>query len=312
MHPDHIIKNILMRMQEEKRVKGVTDSLMPEESVIGKIATVLQKAPKSYFSKDWIQCHQQQFQSHLERIADYLVDGPGKWWIEKEDGVEFQDQGSHSTICSDHFHSTNMAAISLKLHTCWEQCLLEKVKLPSKYIKSYNGMGEATAMDISEQEDCPTTHPTPLTSATSPTSILIPASVCPTTQPAHLTSATSPSTSILIPASVCPTTQPAHPTSATSLSTSTIVTPKSKDRSLFTNLGRNLMKILPGQHELIHEIDTLRHKIKTSHHVSEHTIRLNKEKCKLMKTIVLEILDKIETHKNYMIAKSVFAEFHNL
>ena len=34
MHPDH--------MQEEKRVKGVTDSLMPEESVIGKIATVLQ------------------------------------------------------------------------------------------------------------------------------------------------------------------------------------------------------------------------------------------------------------------------------
>ena len=150
MHPDH--------MQEEKRVKGVTDSLMPEESVIGKIAAVLQKATKSYFSKDWIQCHQQQFQSHLERIADYLVDGPGKWWIEKEDGVEFQDQGSHSTICSDHFHSTNMAAISLKLHTCWEQCLLEKVKLPSKYIKSYNGMGEATAMDISEQEVQPHTQ----------------------------------------------------------------------------------------------------------------------------------------------------------
>ena len=72
------------------------------------------------------------------------------------------------------------------------------------------------------------------------------------------------------------------------------------------------MKILPGQHELIYEIDTLRHKIKTSHHVSEHTIRLNKEKCKLLKTIVLEILDKIETHKNYMIANSVLAEFHNL
>ena len=61
MHPDHIIKNILMRIQEEKRVKGVTDSLMPEESVIGKTATVLQKAPKLYLSKNWIQCHQQQF-----------------------------------------------------------------------------------------------------------------------------------------------------------------------------------------------------------------------------------------------------------
>ena len=82
---------------------------MPEESVIGKIATVLQKAPKSY-SKDWIQCHQQQFQSHLERIVDYLVNGPGKWWIKKEYGVEFQDQGSHSTICSDHF--------SLHKHGC--------------------------------------------------------------------------------------------------------------------------------------------------------------------------------------------------
>lgn len=130
MHPDRIIKNILVRMQEEKRVRGETDPLIPEESAIGKLATVLQKAPKSYFSNDWIQCHQQQFQSHLERIADYLVDGPGKWWIQKEGGIEFQDQGSHSPMCSDHFCSTNMAATLLKLHNCWEQCLVDEVKLP--------------------------------------------------------------------------------------------------------------------------------------------------------------------------------------
>ena len=98
MHPEHIIKNILTRIQEERRIESKCDPLQFEESTITKLASVLDKAPNTFFPNQWINDHHHQFQAHLERISDYLLQGPGKWWLKMQDGVEFLDKGTSKEV----------------------------------------------------------------------------------------------------------------------------------------------------------------------------------------------------------------------
>ena len=121
MHPGHIIKNILTRIQEERRIASKCDPLQFEESTITKLASVLDKAPNTFFHNQWINDHHHQFQAHLERISDYLLQGPGKWRLKMQDGVEFLDKGTSKEVkllVHNHFRSNTLLNVTIELQKC--------------------------------------------------------------------------------------------------------------------------------------------------------------------------------------------------
>ena len=54
MHPNHIITNILVRVQEETRLNTNYDPLESEESETAKLAAVLDGLPNTFISYKWI------------------------------------------------------------------------------------------------------------------------------------------------------------------------------------------------------------------------------------------------------------------
>jgi len=113
MHPNHIITNILVRVQET-RLNTNYDPLESEESEIAKLAAVLDGLPNTFISYKWIEKHPALYQAHLEQIADFLQEGPSKWWVRQEGGIEFLDKtGSDSAqrIHMEHVRSSNLASV---------------------------------------------------------------------------------------------------------------------------------------------------------------------------------------------------------
>lgn len=85
LHPNHIITNILLRLQEEAKA---THNLKVQEREITKLANTLGTKQNALIPKQWLYKDSFQYQAHLERIADFLFSGPGSWW---SDGIEFFD-----------------------------------------------------------------------------------------------------------------------------------------------------------------------------------------------------------------------------
>ena len=77
-HTSHIISNILLRIDSENKAPdcGI-------HTIALKLARVL--PPKL----TWLQTSLVHYQAHLERISDYLLEGPSMWWQYVDDGVEF-------------------------------------------------------------------------------------------------------------------------------------------------------------------------------------------------------------------------------
>ena len=94
---------------------------------------------------DWIEKSPMHYQAHLERIGDYLLQGPGGWWRYIDTGVEFYDIKSPSippaTPTLHYFRTTSMNDVNLYLLKQWEECLEKGVSLPAKYIRTYAADG---------------------------------------------------------------------------------------------------------------------------------------------------------------------------
>ena len=136
---NHIVTNILVRMNCEERRRNSTDTVQMQEKEVSKLARCL---PPNKNTKENSSVH---YQAHLERISDFLLPGPGVWWQYIEDGVEFFDISNPncqpSTPSLQYFRSTKMGDVDLHLFSVWEKCLEENVQLPASYICTYTVMG---------------------------------------------------------------------------------------------------------------------------------------------------------------------------
>jgi len=121
-HSDHVIPNIMIRIQEEQKAHSSTlANLKAQESEVHKLALVL--GPKNtIIPKAWLTHSAVPYQAHLERISDFLTAGPGKWWKCTEEGIEFLDSPSCASIehKMHHYRSSTLADIELYLHSKWE------------------------------------------------------------------------------------------------------------------------------------------------------------------------------------------------
>lgn len=84
-----MLNNILVRVQMESQVVNTT--LQKQEGEIRSLASSLKQFTNSKFSSEWIKRHPHIWQAHLERISDFLLCGPGTWWKDNGDSIEFFD-----------------------------------------------------------------------------------------------------------------------------------------------------------------------------------------------------------------------------
>lgn len=60
-----------------------------QESVISQQEKLHPASPNNIIPGDWLKSKPSLVQSHMERIADFIVDQ--KWWISSIEGLEFLD-----------------------------------------------------------------------------------------------------------------------------------------------------------------------------------------------------------------------------
>jgi hypothetical protein len=158
-HPSHIIGNIFIRLQAEKQMQAFQGSsyLNPETSV-SKLADSLPPYGNTIISGDLIKKHIRSWQSHLERISDFLLPGKGSWWLEDESGnVEFLDgekaASSHTGgPILHHFRSSSFSREEEYLQKCWNECLKNGVTLPIKDIRVEDKHGQLKVIRRSLEE----------------------------------------------------------------------------------------------------------------------------------------------------------------
>lgn len=80
--------------------------------------------------------HPSSWQSHLERIRDFLLVGKGVWWSENENGdIHFLDaKGNPESMETGpllhHFRSSSFKSEESYLKECWLKCLEQKTDRP--------------------------------------------------------------------------------------------------------------------------------------------------------------------------------------
>lgn len=138
-HPEHIVTNILQRVQEECNHRNISNTIEKQESEVTKLASTLAPKSNTTLSKKWTEQHSSHFQAHLERISDYLILGKGVWWKENKSSITFYDvdQSQKPGPQVQHFRNTDMLQVRESLLTLWQECCDQQVELPSRRITQY-------------------------------------------------------------------------------------------------------------------------------------------------------------------------------
>ena len=87
-HAQQVITNIIQRLQFEEGAEGVIAS---QESQVKSFSLGVGPMKNTFIPTALLHQIPDYYQSHLERIGDYLLCGPGVWWRQSPDGIEFMD-----------------------------------------------------------------------------------------------------------------------------------------------------------------------------------------------------------------------------
>ena len=148
-HTDHIIPNILVCLQyEQQRRETATTTVQNQENEVSKLAQALPLKTNTLIPYDWMENCPIHYQAHLERIGDYLIQGPGIWWQYIDTGVEFFDietpNSNPPTPSLQHFRTSSLNDVDMYLLAKWEKCIEENIQLPAKYIRTYKAGGNVS------------------------------------------------------------------------------------------------------------------------------------------------------------------------
>ena len=161
--PNHIITNILLRLQEES--KSNIKTLKLQEGEITRLAITLGSKSNTIIPKQWLHHITHQYQAHLERISDFVASGPGSWWRELDGGIEFFDVvipgSSPPQHRMFHYRSTELTDIDSYLFAKWEACIEGNIRLPATHIRTYTAAGSLYSIDRADHPPEDEVAPTP-------------------------------------------------------------------------------------------------------------------------------------------------------
>ena len=119
-HPDHVLYNSLVRLQVRRAEKEVRNQ---GKNRISKSSSYLNAKTDSFFMHSDIKAYPLFFQSHLERISDYLLYG-NIFWEETLAGIRFFDISEvQCTKMKHNFRSSTIKGEVEYLKKCWSECL---------------------------------------------------------------------------------------------------------------------------------------------------------------------------------------------
>lgn len=133
-----------------KSFKPNKSPLGKKGSAISQQAELLEKRGNSTFAHKFIQQNTILFQSHLERIADFMVWGENVWWSTLGDGIQFHDcpdevEEREAGPPLHHFDSSDLQKERHWKSLNWKVCLQDystgKIYLPIKRLRVYDGDG---------------------------------------------------------------------------------------------------------------------------------------------------------------------------
>ena len=112
-HSNNIISNILIRRQAKNKIDNFT-SVERKPSYIHDIYDSITNTQKnSMIPFKLIEDYPYEYQSHLERISDYLLDQI-KWWEETDHGVMFYDIEKNQKIEGSKLKMHHFRSYSIK------------------------------------------------------------------------------------------------------------------------------------------------------------------------------------------------------
>ena len=101
-HPGHVIGNLILRYQIEKKINFNENKTPTYENDISKKYKCLQsiclESRNTVFSKKCIKENYDEWQCQLERLSDYVYQGQNVWWKVNEIGIEFMDGSLNQDI----------------------------------------------------------------------------------------------------------------------------------------------------------------------------------------------------------------------
>ncbi|XP_062602067.1 uncharacterized protein LOC134263700, partial [Saccostrea cucullata] len=140
--PEHVIKNAIIRYNAQQNTPVKPDSFQHQDSIISKQSKFLPTRGPTIFKKSFISARMSLFQSHLERIADYLELGENVWWSQDDTSIIFHDCPTsevHSLPQILHFRKSMASDVQHYLEEKWEICVQQftegELQLPIKRIK---------------------------------------------------------------------------------------------------------------------------------------------------------------------------------
>ena len=158
--PGHIIGNLFVRLQienqcKEKYVMKSKNSVLNEIEKIGR--DLYAKERNSLFTYDHIKNNVHDWQSHLERISDFLVFG-NFWWRKTDFGIEFFDYDNEPRNVDfqpkmHHFRSSSVTSIAKELQDNWSFIVNNQICIPSHVILMGNGDEKVTYLPTTFLED---------------------------------------------------------------------------------------------------------------------------------------------------------------
>ncbi|XP_047134481.1 uncharacterized protein LOC101239424 [Hydra vulgaris] len=129
-NPDNIILNNIIRIQSKKLLNNEENNSQLKESKLYHLYSSIKQLYKNHVIHfTIIEQYPWEYQSMLENIADYLVEG--KWWSETNNGVVFFDLENDSLKKLTHFRSTSITKNNKHIASCWIKCLEDLYKIPA-------------------------------------------------------------------------------------------------------------------------------------------------------------------------------------
>ena len=133
----HLIGNLIVRLEVESRCREGMNSIQVNEiNDLG--LSIHAKELNSLFSYEFIQQNSADWQSHMERISDFLI-FENKWWEKTEFGIEFFDftnEPENRELYPNlhHFRSSNISAITSQLEKQWKFIIENNIGIPTHEI----------------------------------------------------------------------------------------------------------------------------------------------------------------------------------
>ena len=146
--PENVIKSVLLHLQSKSLIGK--KNIEPAVSRVSKLAKSLPLFNGTSIPKYFIQSRTVSWQSHLERIATFLVHGKDVWWTESTTSVQFFDGNDHADHHKEgpkllHFKNSNMSSVALRSQKAWKEIVDNEISIPATEIRVYSDTGELTS-----------------------------------------------------------------------------------------------------------------------------------------------------------------------